>query len=72
MEPHIINTLSTDPDIKYFREKKVTIKYNYKDINGNYLMSIIITPDKYTGKAPTGSSFNVQKYLIDFSEANDS
>jgi hypothetical protein len=47
LEPQITNTVSTHPDMKMFRDKKITLKYYYKDMEGNYLCAIVITPDKY-------------------------
>ncbi|MDR2058016.1 MAG: hypothetical protein LBP83_07025 [Dysgonamonadaceae bacterium] len=47
LEPQILNTAKTNPDMKYFRENDVTMKYCYKDESGNYLFSIVITPTQY-------------------------
>jgi len=47
LEPNIINTIKTDPGMKYFRENSITQQYRYKDKNGNYLFSIVATPEQY-------------------------
>ena len=47
LEPTIINNVRTHPDLKYFRDNKVTMKYCYKDKDGNYLLTISVTPEQY-------------------------
>jgi hypothetical protein len=47
LEPQILNTAKTNPDMKYFRENDVTMKYCYRDEYGNYLFSLVITPAQY-------------------------
>jgi hypothetical protein len=47
IESLIINTVKTNPDMAFFREKEVTMKYYYKDKNGNYLFSITVVPEQY-------------------------
>jgi len=47
IEPNIINGIKTNPNMEYFRDNKVTMRYYYKDKNGNYLFSIIVTPEQY-------------------------
>jgi len=47
MEPTIINTVRTSPDLKIYRENKVTMIYNYKDKNGVFVYKLSVTPDMY-------------------------
>ncbi|MCL2097542.1 MAG: zinc ribbon domain-containing protein [Bacteroidales bacterium] len=48
LAPNMINSIRTLPDMKLFRDKKITITYSYKDKNGNYMFSIVVTPEQYT------------------------
>jgi len=45
--PNIINNIKTNPEMKFVRDAGVIMKYYYKDKNGNYLLSIIATPEQY-------------------------
>lgn len=47
LEQNIIQLIKTNPQIEYQRQNKVTMNYIYNDKNGDYLMSIIITPELY-------------------------
>jgi hypothetical protein len=47
LEPTLINGVKTSPDLRSFRDNKVTMDYNYKDKNGVFLLKIQITPEKY-------------------------
>lgn len=47
LKPQLVNTISTNPDLKIFRDNNVTIIYNYKDKNGVFLLRISITPAEY-------------------------
>jgi len=47
LTPNMINMVKTNPDMKYCRDNEVTLKYVYKDKNGNYMFSIVISPEKY-------------------------
>jgi hypothetical protein len=47
MEPNIVNFVRTNPDMKITRDYKSTIKYLYKDKNGEYLFAVSVTPDQY-------------------------
>lgn len=47
LEPTIINFVKTNPQMKTMRDIKSTINYYYKDKNGNFLILISVTPDKY-------------------------
>ena len=48
IEPGIVNTVKTSPDMKVFRDNKTTINYSYKDKDGVFVFQISVTPDKYT------------------------
>lgn len=47
LESRIVNTVKTNPDMKYFRDKKTTVNYYYNDKKGVYIFTISVTPDKY-------------------------
>lgn len=46
-EPGIINNVKTNPDLKVYRDNKVTMAYYYKDKNGEFVLRISVTPDMY-------------------------
>jgi hypothetical protein len=45
--PNLINIVKTHPDLKNFRENKVTIAYSYSDKNKEFLFKVSISPDLY-------------------------
>ena len=47
MEPNIVNTVRTHPEMQRLRELETTMNYYYKDINGVFLFSISVTPENY-------------------------
>lgn len=47
LEPTIINFVKTNPEMKFQRDHKTTVKYSYKDKNGIFLFTISVTPDMY-------------------------
>lgn len=47
LEPLIINSIKTNPAMKYLRDNQVTISSCYKDRNGVFLFEISVTLDKY-------------------------
>ena len=47
IKPVILNNVKTNPDMKGFRDNKVTMTYTYKDKDGVYITRINITPDMY-------------------------
>ena len=47
LEPTLTNSVKTTPQMEIQRENKMTINYHYKDKNGEFLLLISITPDKY-------------------------
>lgn len=47
MEPTILNGVKTSPDLKKYRDNKVTMSYQYADKKGVFLFKIAITPDLY-------------------------
>jgi hypothetical protein len=47
LEPQIINNVKTNPGLKLFRDKKITMIHYYKDINGNFLFTISVGPEQY-------------------------
>lgn len=47
MEPAVLNGVKTSPDLKVYREHKVTMAYNYVDKKGAFVFKILITPEKY-------------------------
>lgn len=47
MEPVIINSVKTSPDLKFLRDLGTTLIYNYRDKNGVFIYSFSVTPDMY-------------------------
>jgi len=47
LEPRVLNTIKTSPEMKYQRDNNVTLQYRYSDKSGNYLFSFKITPEQY-------------------------
>lgn len=47
LEPNIINNVKTNPDLKPYRDNKVTMAYNYRDKNGVFVLKIEVTPEMY-------------------------
>jgi len=47
LEPGIINTIRTNPDLKIYRDNSVTMAYQYSDKKGVFLLKILVTPDQY-------------------------
>lgn len=47
VEPGLIDNVKTNPDLKIFRDNKVTMAYDYKDRNGEFVLRISVTPDLY-------------------------
>ena len=46
-EPELVNSLRTNPGLKAFRENKVTMKYSYRDKNGEFVLLVSVSPDMY-------------------------
>ena len=47
IEPGIINNVKTNPDLKIYRDNKTTMRYYYKDKNGEFVHKFSVTPDQY-------------------------
>lgn len=47
MRPQILNQVRLHPDMKFFRDHKITLNYFYKDKNGDELTSLEIRPTDY-------------------------
>ena len=47
LESNIVNNIKTNPDLKPYRDNKVTMSYVYRDKDGHFLIKIEATPDKY-------------------------
>ena len=47
LEPYIINSVRTIPEMQYFRDNKTIINYCYRDKMGNYVFTISVTPEQY-------------------------
>jgi hypothetical protein len=45
--PLATNNAKTNPEMKYQRDNKITLKYYYMDKNGDYLFSFAVTPKQY-------------------------
>lgn len=47
IEPNVVNNVKTNPDMKDYKENNVTMVYNYKDKNGEFILKINVTPELY-------------------------
>lgn len=47
LRPNMVQSLSTMPELKDFRDNKVVMEYNYSDKTGAYMMKITIKPEEY-------------------------
>lgn len=47
LQPSLINSVKTSPDMKFQRDNNVTLSYYYKDKAGIFLLDIEVTPDLY-------------------------
>ncbi len=47
IEPNVVNNVKTNPEMKGYKENKVTMAYFYKDKNGEFLLKIDVTPEQY-------------------------
>ena len=47
LEPDVINSVRTSPDLKPFRDNEVTMSYSYKDKAGVFVYKFSVTPDMY-------------------------
>ena len=47
IEPNVVNNVKTNPDMKDYKKNKITMAYNYRDKNGEFILKINVTPDKY-------------------------
>lgn len=47
IKPSIINNVRTNPDLKLYRENNTTMVYSYKDMNGEFVYKLSVTPDMY-------------------------
>ncbi|PKQ44592.1 hypothetical protein [Confluentibacter flavum] len=43
----ILNDVRTNPGLKIFRDKNITMSYYYKDMNGDFVYNYKVTPDLY-------------------------
>lgn len=47
LEPKIVNNVKTSPDMKYFRDNRVTLLYAYYDKNGSFVLNLEVSPENY-------------------------
>lgn len=47
IRPGIIENVKTSPDLKDFRDNKITMSYNYYDKNGDFVLNIDVSPEMY-------------------------
>lgn len=45
--PALLLNLKSNPDMKFFRENKVTLNYYYSDKNGAFVTKYVVTPEMY-------------------------
>ncbi len=50
LEPIIIANVKKDPEMKALRDMKTTINYYYRDLTGEFIFMIVLTPEKYLRK----------------------
>jgi len=48
MRPMLLNNVKTSPELKIYRDNKVTMAYNYKDRNGIFITKILISVIDYS------------------------
>ena len=47
IRPEVIENVRNSPELKIFRDNKITMSYNYYDKNGEFITSIDVTPELY-------------------------
>lgn len=47
LKPMILNSIKTNPDLKFLRDNNATMAYNYRDMDGEHLLKLSFTPDQY-------------------------
>ncbi len=47
VRPSLIENIKTSPELKIYRDNKITMDYKYYDKNGAFAMEIAITPELY-------------------------
>ncbi len=47
IRPEIIENARNSPELKIFRDNKITVSYNYYDKNGEFVTNIDVTPELY-------------------------
>jgi hypothetical protein len=45
--PNLINRAKVSPDLKKYRENRITLSYNYSDKNGKHIINVTVTPKMY-------------------------
>ena len=48
IKPVLINSVKNTPELKIYRDNKVTMAYSYKDRNGVFITKILITATDYS------------------------
>lgn len=43
----LLNDVRTNPGLKIFRDRNITMSYYYKDMNGDFVYNYKVTPDMY-------------------------
>ena len=47
LRPEIIENVKNSPELKIFRDHKITMSYDYYDKNGEFVTNIDVTPELY-------------------------
>ena len=47
IRPDIINNVKNSPELKIYRDNKITMDYKYYDRNGDFALEISVTPEIY-------------------------
>ncbi|OXA86610.1 zinc ribbon domain-containing protein [Flavobacterium hercynium] len=45
--PAVLQSVKTNPGMKFFRDNKITINYNYSDETGEFVTEYVVTPEMY-------------------------
>ena len=47
LRPIIVNNIKTNPDMKWYKDNRVTFLYNYKNRKGVFILKLKVTSDEY-------------------------
>jgi hypothetical protein len=47
LKPSLIENIKNSPDLKVYRDNKISLDYHYYDKNGEFMSKILVTPELY-------------------------